>query len=41
MKTNFRAIVFEDNETLASELQKTLGELGYDCSCIGRSESVV
>jgi DNA-binding response OmpR family regulator len=35
MKTNFRAIVFEDNEALASELQKNLGELGYDCSCIG------
>ena len=35
MKTNFRAIVFEDNEALASELQKTLGELGYDCSSIG------
>ena len=35
MKTTLRAILFEEDEALASELQKILGELGYDCSCIG------
>lgn len=35
MKTNLRAIVFEEDEVLANGLQEILCELGYECSCIG------
>src|ERR1700679_720673 len=35
MKATLRAIVFEEDEAIASELQKMLIKLGYDCSCIG------
>ena len=35
MKTILRAILFEDDEVLASALQKILVKLGYDCSCTG------
>jgi DNA-binding response OmpR family regulator len=35
MNTTLRAILFEDDEALASELLKILTELGYDCCCTG------